>query len=162
MRLLIAVDDSIHSQRAVRFVAGMRWPAGSRMLVVSVMHAPLPAAAAALSGVGAELTEALQALRHRHESLIASVQRRLRQAGHSAEGRVLEGDAREQLIAIAESERADLLVLGSRGRHGIARLMLGSVSAHSASHAPCSVLVVKQHRAAATRRRHTQSQGGRP
>ena len=39
MRVLIAVDDSVHSRRAVQFVSHMRWPAGSSMMVVNVMPA---------------------------------------------------------------------------------------------------------------------------
>jgi len=41
MRILIAVDQSPHSERAVQFVSRMRWPAGSRVIVASVMTPPL-------------------------------------------------------------------------------------------------------------------------
>jgi len=141
--VLIAIDDSMHSQRALRFAAAMRWPAGSRMIVVSVLHASQP-----------------DSVRRAHEALLVRAQSRLRRAGHSAESALLEGDAREELMRIAIERRADLLVLGSRGRSGIARLMLGSVSAHSASHAPCSVLVVKQSSGSSARRRPTPARGG--
>ena len=40
MRILIGVDQSPHSERAVRFVTRMRWPAGSRVIVASVMTPP--------------------------------------------------------------------------------------------------------------------------
>jgi universal stress protein A len=39
---------------------------------------------------------------------------------------------------------ADLLVVGSHGRSGLSRLVLGSVASYVASHAPCSVLIVKR------------------
>jgi nucleotide-binding universal stress UspA family protein len=57
------------------------------------------------------------------------------------ETQIVEGDAGEQLAA--EAEGADLLVVGSRGRSGIASVLLGSVSSHLVSHAPCPVVVVK-------------------
>ena len=57
---------------------------------------------------------------------------------------LVEGDAGEQLAA--EAEGADLLVVGSRGRSGIASVLLGSVSSHLVSHAPCPVVVVKARR----------------
>jgi nucleotide-binding universal stress UspA family protein len=47
-------------------------------------------------------------------------------------------------VEFVRAERADLLVVGSHGRTGLAKLMLGSVSSHTMTHAPCSVLVVKQ------------------
>jgi len=57
---------------------------------------------------------------------------------------VLAGDPRQTLLDVAQSERADLIVVGSHGRSGLAKMMLGSVSSHVVTHAPCSVLVVKQ------------------
>ena len=57
------------------------------------------------------------------------------------EARLAEGDPAEALVAAAEG--ADLLVVGSRGRTGIASALLGSVSRHVVSHAPCPVVVVK-------------------
>ena len=68
----------------------------------------------------------------------------LRGAGFATEGRVADGEPRETLIEVAKRERADLIVVGSQGRTGISKLMLGSVSSHVVTHAPCSVLVVKQ------------------
>jgi len=57
------------------------------------------------------------------------------------EARLAEGDAAEALVD--EAEGAELLVVGSRGRSGIASVLLGSVSRHVVSHAPCPVVVVK-------------------
>lgn len=57
------------------------------------------------------------------------------------ERKLAEGDAGAQLVA--EAEGADLLVVGWRGRAGIASVLLGSVSRHVVSHAPCPVVVVK-------------------
>jgi len=57
------------------------------------------------------------------------------------EARLAEGDAAEALVD--EAEGAELLVVGSRGRSGIASVLLGSVSRHVVSHAPRPVVVVK-------------------
>ena len=57
------------------------------------------------------------------------------------EARLAVGDAAEALVD--EAEGAELLVVGSRGRSGIASVLLGSVSRHVVSHAPCPVVVVK-------------------
>ena len=67
----------------------------------------------------------------------------MRGSGFKTNSRVVTGDARFALIDAAKSEHADLLVVGSRGRTGLSKLLLGSVASHAVTHAPCSVLVVK-------------------
>jgi nucleotide-binding universal stress UspA family protein len=134
MKILIAVDDSPHSERAIRFATLMRWPAGSRVIVANVM--PLPATA------GDPATD-LAAPRQHQEAVMVRAQDHLREAGLSTEARAIEGDAREQLVLLAAQDRVDLVVLGSRGHSGLSRWMLGSVSSHAVTHMACSVLVVK-------------------
>jgi nucleotide-binding universal stress UspA family protein len=154
MKILIALDSSLHSERALNFVARMRWPAGSRVIVLSVLQ---PAAAGAVTGPYDSTpvaAESLEALRHQLEEVVARAEHSLSEVGFSTEGRVLTGDPRQTLIEIAHSERADLIVVGSHGRTGLMKMMLGSVSSHVVTHAPCSVLVVKQNGRAAA--------GGKP
>ena len=66
----------------------------------------------------------------------------LQGTGLSVSEEVHEGDARERLIEQCRTGDADLLVVGSHGRHGLDR-MLGSVSEYVAIHAPCSVEVIR-------------------
>lgn len=142
MKVLIALDQSRHSQRALEFVTRMRWPAGSRVIVLSVLQSVINAVAAPYetSAMGIELmTEQRRIL----DELVTTAVRRLRESGFSTEGHVLAGDPRETLMHEARDQRADLIVMGSRGRTGFSKLMLGSVSSHIVTHAPCSVLVVK-------------------
>jgi len=77
------------------------------------------------------------------QDLAGRVEKELRDAGLSTESRVVKGDPRDVLVDAARSINADLLVVGSHGRTGLAKLVLGSVAAHVVTHAPCSVLVVK-------------------
>jgi len=57
------------------------------------------------------------------------------------EARAVEGAAAKVLVS--EAKDADLLVVGSRGHGGFAGLLLGSVSLHCVTHAPCPVVVVR-------------------
>jgi nucleotide-binding universal stress UspA family protein len=57
------------------------------------------------------------------------------------EQKLVEGDAGEVLVA--ESNQADLVVVGSHGRSGFKAAILGSVSRHVVDHAACPVVVVK-------------------
>ncbi len=53
------------------------------------------------------------------------------------------GDPGESIVSAAEAESVDLVVVGTRGRGSIGRLLLGSVSDHVVRSAPCPVLVVR-------------------
>ena len=143
MKILIALDDSPHSERALDFVTRMRWPAGSRVIVTSV-HQPSPSAIATAYDAPAVLPDVFEEERKQLQTVVSAAERRLREAGLPTEGRIADGDPRAALVDLARTERVDLIVLGSHGRTGLARWMLGSVSSHVVTHAPCSVIVVKE------------------
>jgi nucleotide-binding universal stress UspA family protein len=62
--------------------------------------------------------------------------------GWQAEGHVRTGLPRHEILAELEKEPADLIVVGTHGRSGFERLLMGSVAADVVRHAPASVLVV--------------------
>jgi nucleotide-binding universal stress UspA family protein len=78
-----------------------------------------------------------------HREIAQGAARRLSVAGLKAIPRVIHGDPRIVLEETARSEQADLVVVGSHGRSGIKKLLLGSVAAHVMTHAPCPVLVIR-------------------
>ncbi len=56
---------------------------------------------------------------------------------------VRQGPVQDIIIETARKMKIDLLVVGSHGRHGARKFLLGSVSARVVDHSPCAVLVVK-------------------
>ena len=66
----------------------------------------------------------------------------MRGAAHHAETRVVLGDVADALREVCRDERAEFLVLGSRGRSGLAAAALGSVSAELAVSSECPVIIV--------------------
>lgn len=56
---------------------------------------------------------------------------------------LLEGPEAEAILSVAETQQADLIVMGTRGRGSLEGLLFGSVSRKVVQHAPCSVLVVR-------------------
>jgi len=67
----------------------------------------------------------------------------LRGAGFKAETAVEVGDVRERILDSASEWRADLIVLGSHGKRGLQRFLLGSVAEFVARHARCSVHIIR-------------------
>ncbi|MEX2569970.1 MAG: universal stress protein [Gemmatimonadota bacterium] len=76
------------------------------------------------------------------EQQLADFLNRVGPGAGSAEGRVRLGDPAKVIVAEAESWGADLLVLGTHGRTGTTRFMMGSVAESVLRHAPCDVLVI--------------------
>lgn len=66
-----------------------------------------------------------------------------KKAGVRAKTLLLGGVAHEQIIRAARSKRADLIVIGTHGRTGLAKLFLGSVAGRVVSTASCPVLTVR-------------------
>jgi nucleotide-binding universal stress UspA family protein len=143
MKIVLGFDDSPHAQRALQWICEQRWPERVRVVVVSAVRMPLTVYAEVYVPAVSFPPDAGDDLRQHHVELAARAQTELRVAGLEAETRVLQGDPREVLEEVARAERADLVVVGSHGRTGLARLVLGSVAAHVVGHAPCSVMVVK-------------------
>jgi nucleotide-binding universal stress UspA family protein len=142
MKVLVGVDESEYSSTAIRFISEIAWPSGSRFLILSACQ-PIfmgPGEVAAPD----TLAEILSREEARHDETANRAATRLRKAGLIAEARTARGSAENALVDTARSEHADLIVVGSHGRTGFKKLLLGSVASHVVTHAPCSVLVVKQ------------------
>jgi nucleotide-binding universal stress UspA family protein len=79
-------------------------------------------------------------LKHDAEKKLEGV---LGTSGQRARRFVVIGDARAEILAHAEREGVDLIVMGTHGRGGAARLFLGSVAERIVRAAPCPVLTVR-------------------
>lgn len=66
-----------------------------------------------------------------------------RKAGVKATGLLLEGVPHDQVVRAAKSKKADLIIMGTHGRGGFAKLFLGSVAERVVATAPCPVLTVR-------------------
>jgi nucleotide-binding universal stress UspA family protein len=64
-------------------------------------------------------------------------------AGVRVRGLLLEGVAADAIVRVARSKRADMIVMGTHGRSGLARLLMGSVAQRVVGTAPCPVLTVR-------------------
>ena len=143
MNILLAVDGSSHSQEAVDEVARRPWPSRSTVRVLSVIQPYTPPATEfVLAGATAEDIRRQQTADA--ERLTARAADAVKAADVSAETAVREGDPRSAIVDEADEWGADLIVVGSHGRTGVKRWLLGSVAGAIVSHAPCSVEVVRR------------------
>jgi nucleotide-binding universal stress UspA family protein len=86
----------------------------------------------------------LDAAKVEHQAIADGASERLRAAGRSAEVSVRVGDAAAEILDEAATWDADVIVLGSRGRTGLSRILLGSVARNVLLSSDKSVLIVRE------------------
>ena len=74
---------------------------------------------------------------------LAALVARAKRAGVRARAVVLDGAPHDRIIGAAKAARADLVVMGTHGRTGLARLFLGSVAERVVGRSPCPVMTVR-------------------
>ena len=143
MKILLGIDDSPFSRAALDFVRKATWAPDSKVIVVSAVKPAIMAYSEMYVPPAIAVEEMLQEEKKEHLELVSQAEKDLRSAGLATEARVLMGDPREAIVDAAYEERADLVVVGSHGRSGLKKLLMGSVASHVVTHAPCNVLVIK-------------------
>jgi len=137
--ITVGVDGSHSSESALRFASEEARLHGAKLRVVIAWEIPatIYLAPGAYDAVKADTIE-----QNSRETARSQIERVL----GPADGRDIEVVARQgapAAVLIDESERAQMLVVGSRGHGGFAGLLLGSVSQQCASHAHCPVVIVQ-------------------
>jgi nucleotide-binding universal stress UspA family protein len=150
MKILLATDGSECSLAAARLVASRPWPHATALKILSVeelVAMPVPLAASSLASVypASLLEELLTAARDNAVKAVESTRQIVTQTGMKIldQNPIPAGDPRSMILDIAEAWPADLIVLGSHGRRGLDRLLMGSVAESVAVHAHCSVEVIR-------------------
>lgn len=141
-RILHPTDFSRASNAAFTRAIGMAKINRAELLITHVLA---PVMAIPPEGyVSPRLYEDLEASnRSAAQKQLATRVARTRKAGVKATSLLLDGVPAERIAQAARSRRADLIVIGTHGRTGLARFFLGSVAARVAALAPCPVLTVR-------------------
>ena len=147
-RVLIGLDGSIRSRRAVAFVSRLLPVPGGLVTLLSVVEPVRSSSIGRLpASVRAALGRELAALRARRRRAarreVEVAARRLGRAGWAVKTKVQHGVPLTEVLRAVSASRADLVVLGARGVGGFERWLLGSVAEGTLAQAPVSVLLVK-------------------
>jgi nucleotide-binding universal stress UspA family protein len=135
-RILLATDGSEYSKSATKRATALAKETGGDLKVVSATDL-----ASEFHAVPSEVSEKLcEWPRYCVEDVRSQA---LRMDVHP-ECMVREGKAFSAILDVADEHRADLIVIGSHGRTGLKRLLMGSVAERVIGHATCPVLVVKR------------------
>jgi nucleotide-binding universal stress UspA family protein len=151
MKLLLATDDSQFSEAALQTLISQNRPQQTQVRVLHVME-PIGIVLSELASEPPpglypaepfELERLRKEQKKRASKLVESRAEELKDAGFQVETAIGEGDPRVEIIDMVSEWGADLIVMGSHGRKGLDRFLLGSVSEYVARHAPCSVEIVR-------------------
>jgi nucleotide-binding universal stress UspA family protein len=143
MKILIAIDGSDFSQAALHSVIARPWPPDTEVKVLHVVEPPSLLMGWEMRGFDPEFEAVWKALREQAKHLVAKAAEKLRGAKFNVSTELVEGNPKSQIIDIANQWHADMIVLGSDGRTGVDRFLMGSVSQDVVRHAHCSVEIVR-------------------
>ena len=137
--ILLAVQGPDDADRAIRFLASKPFRSAAEMTALTVLPFAQPPWPAGVSVTDAMKEEVLEGA----SLFIEDVAKRLTGMGYQAKGTARLGNPAPMIFEEAARLKPDLIMMGSRGRKGVTRFVLGSLS-HAVLHRmPCAVLVIR-------------------
>ena len=136
--IVVATDGSAAADKAVDAACARARAAGAELVIANVSERFCPVGVTELDPAVFE-----DYARRESEAILAAASARARAAGVSARALRETGEPADTLVALVKREGADEVFVASHGRHGLARLAMGSVSSRVVEWAPCTVTVVK-------------------
>ena len=141
-KILIPVDGSPVSTNAARQGLALAGKLGSEVTLLYVIDMTIMAAPEAESGLSnAEIIR--KSFREHADKLLSGLTAEASAAGVRARSIVTEGDVHEEIVRSAAEGGAGLIVMGTHGRRGLNRLLLGSVAESVSRRAHCAVLLIR-------------------
>ena len=142
MKALVTTDGSEFSLKALGMLGTLLSTEKTEVELVSVYASPRALTYGA-DPFNVSFERMSEQLRDKAESDVDEGRRVLEEQGFKVKTLTVMGDAATAILTLAEKGRYDLIVVGSHGRTGLQRFLLGSVSERVVRYAPCSTLVVK-------------------
>lgn len=134
-KIVVATDGSRFSSVATDKAIGFAQAYGGTLSVLSVVDVP--------PELYAEAPQAVEDLVRKAKEYTAGVRQKAEAANVSVETFIGEAEADEAILNLSREQGANMIVVGSHGRTGLRRLLMGSVTEKVIGNATCPVLVVK-------------------
>jgi nucleotide-binding universal stress UspA family protein len=160
-RILVPVDGSAASEVGRAQAIGLAQTEGARLLFLNVLDESLGLGSTDMGYV--DMSDVLKSVRELGEKSVEKAASLAGKKGLRAEGSVLPSRGRrasDVILAEARRWRADLIVMGTHGRRGFNRLLLGSDAERVLHETPVPLLLVREQYAKARRKRTVRSKKG--
>lgn len=141
-RILMGTDFSDYSKEALDYAVLFAKHFGAELYLLHVLDVPtyIPGVA---SVTGPDFSELIRSLREGERKRLEALAGEVRQNGVVVHLILKEGTPFREIPKVVKEVSADLIVLGTHGRTGLDRFMMGSVAERVARRAPCPILLVK-------------------
>ncbi|MFZ5493789.1 MAG: universal stress protein [Verrucomicrobiota bacterium] len=133
LRILVPLDFSGKSRQALRYAVPLAQKFSARIHLVHVLPDP------GKTPQDEQIRQRLAAMKRLGQTAAQLMPPRLR-----AENAVLTGKPADEILALAQKNAIDLIVLTTKGRSGLRRALVGSTAEHIMRHAPCPVMSVRR------------------
>lgn len=143
-RILVPVDFSSHSDRALRYAARLAAQTGASVELLHVVDNPVASGAWTSEVYVPDLPQMLDTLLGEANKRLTTLKSVAATEGIAVETRVLTGQPAHTIVEHAGAGAFDLIVMGTHGRTGFSHLFVGSVAERVVRRAPCPVLTVRE------------------
>jgi nucleotide-binding universal stress UspA family protein len=137
--ILVAVDGSAHSEKAVRYACAMGPPLGAEVIILHVV--PMVVSATPYHDTVSD--QPFISLQNLGEDILSRAKKLANSLGCEVIDLISHGDPAAQIIDIASDRNISMIIIGSRGVSGLKRLFTGSISDKVSKSALCPVMIVR-------------------
>ncbi len=143
VRILVPIDFSTHSERALRYATMLASRFGASLELLHVVEDPVMYGSWGPEVFVPNIAELMQAVTTDAEKRLEGMKVAPATAGVKVETSVIVGRAPHRITEYARSSGVDLIVMGTHGRTGLSHVLMGSVAEGIVRHAHCPVLTMR-------------------
>ena len=141
-KILVGVDGSPFAEKALRYAIDLAKMCHAKLILLHVLQRQFYALAPSEAGV-MSTTVYVKEIEAEGKDILSKAESNLKTEGIDYQSRLIQGVPAEEILKVAQSEKVDLIVLGSRGLTEVRAFLLGSVSDKVSHHAKCPTLIVR-------------------
>ena len=146
-KILVTIDGSENSKKATGYAISLAKKYNAQLIVLYVLYSELGFAYSNLLGVTTPkaIKDVLETQKKDMQNRFDEIRSKLKNTSISVTDKIIISVSSivGEIIGFADKEKVDLIILGTRGRAGFKKLLLGSVAEGVVTHSSCPVMVVR-------------------
>jgi nucleotide-binding universal stress UspA family protein len=142
-RILMGTDFSDYSKEAYDYAVLLAKQFGADLFLLHALEMPAFFVPGVGRAAGPDVVEWIRALKEEEQKKLQPLEAEAHQKGVKVQSILKEGSPVQEILKAAEEVRAELIVLGTHGRTGLDRFMMGSVAERVSRQALCPIMLVR-------------------